>query len=51
METDVVNRHVALYVNEFTADLGDEGRKAVETLLGRAADAGLTPAVPVGRLG
>ncbi|HEY2949950.1 MAG TPA: 1,4-dihydroxy-6-naphthoate synthase [Micromonosporaceae bacterium] len=51
METDVVDRHIALYVNEFTADLGDEGRKAVETLLGRAADAGLTPPVPAGRLG
>jgi 1,4-dihydroxy-6-naphthoate synthase len=43
MEPDVVQRHIALYVNEFTEDLGDEGRTAVDTLLGRAAAAGLTP--------
>ncbi|GAA0793977.1 1,4-dihydroxy-6-naphthoate synthase [Spirilliplanes yamanashiensis] len=45
MEPDVVRRHIDLYVNEFTADLGPEGHKAVETLLGRAAAAGLTPTV------
>jgi 5,8-dihydroxy-2-naphthoate synthase len=33
MEPDVVDRHIALYVNEFTEDLGDEGRAAVEALL------------------
>jgi 1,4-dihydroxy-6-naphthoate synthase len=33
MEPDVVDRHIALYVNEFTLDLGDEGRAAVERLL------------------
>ncbi|MFC8850670.1 MULTISPECIES: 1,4-dihydroxy-6-naphthoate synthase [unclassified Micromonospora] len=43
MEPDVVDRHIALYVNEFTADLGDAGFAAVEALLGRAADAGLVP--------
>ncbi len=41
---DVVRQHIALYVNEFTADLGPEGRAAVDTLLGRAAGAGLVPA-------
>jgi 1,4-dihydroxy-6-naphthoate synthase len=49
MEPEVVDRHIALYVNDFTADLGDEGRRAVQTLLGRAADAGLTPPVPAAR--
>ena len=43
MEPDVADRHIALYVNEFTADLGDAGFAAVEALLGRAADAGLVP--------
>ncbi|MEU5939560.1 1,4-dihydroxy-6-naphthoate synthase [Micromonospora sp. NPDC047548] len=43
MEPDVVDRHIGLYVNEFTADLGDAGFAAVEALLGRAADAGLIP--------
>jgi 1,4-dihydroxy-6-naphthoate synthase len=37
MEPDVVEQHIALYVNEFTEDLGDEGRAAVDTLLDRAA--------------
>src|SRR5690606_10355208 len=46
MEPDVVDAHIGLYVNAFTADLGDEGYAAVNALLGRAAAAGLTPAVP-----
>jgi len=46
MEPDVVTRHIALYVNEFTEDLGDEGYAAIRTLLKRAADAGLVPPVP-----
>jgi 1,4-dihydroxy-6-naphthoate synthase len=33
---DVVDAHIALYVNEFTRDLGDEGRRAVDELLKRA---------------
>ncbi|BCB81130.1 1,4-dihydroxy-6-naphthoate synthase [Phytohabitans flavus] len=33
MEPDVVDQHIALYVNEFTEDLGNEGYKAVEALL------------------
>lgn len=43
MEPDVVDQHIALYVNEFTADLGEEGRAAIDALLGRAARAGLVP--------
>lgn len=43
---EVVEAHIALYVNEFTADLGVDGHAAVDTLLRRAAAAGLTPAVP-----
>ena len=46
LEPDVVDRHIALYVNEFTADLGAEGYAAMDALLGRAAAAGLTPPVP-----
>lgn len=45
METDVVDAHIGLYVNDFTADLGEEGYGAVNALLGRAAAAGLVPAV------
>ncbi|KXK61719.1 1,4-dihydroxy-6-naphthoate synthase [Micromonospora rosaria] len=43
MEPDVVDRHIGLYVNEFTADLGEAGHAAVAALLDRAADAGLVP--------
>ncbi len=43
MEPDVVNRHIDLYVNGFTEDLGAEGYSAVRALLTRAADAGLVP--------
>lgn len=46
MEPDVVTRHIDLYVNKFTEDLGVEGRAAVRELLVRSAEAGLTPPVP-----
>jgi 1,4-dihydroxy-6-naphthoate synthase len=42
MALDVVDQHIALYVNRFTADLGDEGYAAISGLLDRAAAAGLT---------
>jgi 1,4-dihydroxy-6-naphthoate synthase len=45
MDADVTARHIALYVNSFTENLGDEGYIAVNTLLQRAADAGLVPRV------
>ena len=45
MEPDVVRQHIGLYVNEFTLDLGEEGFAAADALLGRAAAAGITPAV------
>jgi 1,4-dihydroxy-6-naphthoate synthase len=47
MEPAVVDQHIAAYVNEFTENLGADGYAAVDVLLGRAAAAGLTPAVPV----
>jgi 1,4-dihydroxy-6-naphthoate synthase len=43
MSQDVVDAHIRLYVNDFTLDLGDEGRAAAQELLGRAAAAGLVP--------
>jgi 1,4-dihydroxy-6-naphthoate synthase len=43
MDPDVVDAHIGLYVNAFTADLGDEGYAAVEGLLSRAEAAGLLP--------
>jgi 1,4-dihydroxy-6-naphthoate synthase len=38
MEDDVMQRHINLYVNEFTRDLGTGGRKAIETLYREAVE-------------
>jgi 1,4-dihydroxy-6-naphthoate synthase len=46
MSPEVQRRHIDLYVNEFTRDLGDEGYAAAAALLDRAFAAGLTPAAP-----
>jgi 1,4-dihydroxy-6-naphthoate synthase len=43
MDDAVVDAHIGLYVNSFTADLGDEGYAAIDGLLGRAATLGLVP--------
>ena len=43
MDDTVTDQHIGLYVNEFTADLGETGYAAVRGLLERAADAGLVP--------
>ncbi|MGO4496835.1 1,4-dihydroxy-6-naphthoate synthase [Paenibacillus sp. 2RAB27] len=43
MDPQVAQQHIDLYVNEFTADLGDSGYGAVLTLLQRAAETGLVP--------
>lgn len=45
MAEDVMAQHIALYVNEFSVDLGDQGRRAIEVLFERAAAAGVI--VPV----
>lgn len=47
MEPDVVARHIELYVNAYTENLGADGYAAADALLRRAADAGLTPSAPV----
>lgn len=46
MEPEVVARHIDLYVNAFTEDLGDEGYAAADALLRRAGEAGLVPPMP-----
>jgi len=43
MSVDVAKAHIGLYVNSFTADLGDSGFDAVTSLLARAAGEGLVP--------
>ena len=34
LEDDIIERHISLFVNDFTISLGDEGRRAVERLTG-----------------
>ena len=43
---DVCDRHIALYVNDFTVDLGERGRAAVDAFLQRGRALGLLPAGP-----
>jgi 1,4-dihydroxy-6-naphthoate synthase len=43
MEPDVIRRHIDLYVNDFSLDLGADGEAAVAGLFDRARAAGLLP--------
>ena len=43
MSEDVMYRHIDLYVNEYSVDLGLEGRRAVEVLFERAKGVGVIP--------
>lgn len=44
MSPEVCAAHIGLYVNDFSADLGEEGIRAITCLLQRAEGAGLIPA-------
>ncbi len=44
MDEEVMYRHIDLYVNQFSVDLGREGRGAVEALFAKAAASGIIPA-------
>ncbi len=50
LDPAVADQHIGLYVNEFTADLGEAGYAAVRGLLTRAAAEGLVPAIAPGAL-
>lgn len=41
MEESVMRQHIELYVNDYTIDLGLEGRHAINTLFTKAKEAGL----------
>jgi 1,4-dihydroxy-6-naphthoate synthase len=43
MNDDVMFKHIDLYVNDYSLDVGDEGRRAVDTLFSRAHAAGVIP--------
>ncbi|HXG86841.1 MAG TPA: 1,4-dihydroxy-6-naphthoate synthase [Vicinamibacterales bacterium] len=43
MSDDVMSRHIDLYVNDYSIDLGSGGRRAVELLFERAQATGIIP--------
>jgi 1,4-dihydroxy-6-naphthoate synthase len=43
MDDEVTRRHIDLYVNRFSADVGAEGERAIEELFARARAAGIIP--------
>ena len=45
MSEEVMYRHIDLYVNDYSVDLGPEGRRAVELLFDRARSNGIVPPV------
>lgn len=48
LDTERARTFVKMYVNELTLDMGEEGRRALETLFARGAEAGLI--APVGSI-
>jgi 1,4-dihydroxy-6-naphthoate synthase len=48
MGADLADRFIGMYVNEWTLDYGETGRRAISELLRRGAEAGLVP--PVGNI-
>ena len=47
LDDRVIDQHINLYVNGFTASLGSEGEQAVRELFGNAHRVGLIPLLPV----
>ena len=43
MSEEVMYKHIDLYVNQFSVDLGREGRRAIELMFTRAQTAGIVP--------
>jgi 1,4-dihydroxy-6-naphthoate synthase len=47
MSDDVMYKHIDLYVNDYSIDLGLEGRRAVEVLFAEGAESGIIPPVDI----
>ena len=45
MEEAVMYKHIELYVNKYSIDLGEEGRKAIDILFNMAQDKGIIPPI------
>jgi 1,4-dihydroxy-6-naphthoate synthase len=46
MEQEVMESHINLYVNEYTRNLGEKGKAAVEKLYSEAVNKGIIPELP-----
>jgi 1,4-dihydroxy-6-naphthoate synthase len=46
MDRDVMNNHIKLFVNEFTSELGQEGRRAIIKLYEIAQEEKVIPEMP-----
>ncbi|RLD59421.1 MAG: 1,4-dihydroxy-6-naphthoate synthase [Bacteroidetes bacterium] len=45
MERDVMNKHINLYVNKFSINLGDEGKKSINELFSKAQELNIVPKI------
>ena len=46
MDSDVMNNHIKLFVNDFTLSLGNTGRKAIDFLFRTSVETGVIPPLP-----
>ncbi len=46
MDEEVMYKHIKLYVNDFSLDLGDKGKKAIKRLYETASDLNVIPEMP-----
>jgi 1,4-dihydroxy-6-naphthoate synthase len=46
LKDEVIKQHINLYVNEFTRDLGDKGKRAITTLYNKAKEEKIIDSVP-----
>lgn len=45
MSEEVMYKHIELYVNKYSVDLGEEGRKAIQLMFNTALQKGIIPAI------
>jgi len=48
MSEEVMYKHIGLYVNQYSVDLGEEGRKAIQLLFDTALEKGIIPEIKEG---
>jgi 1,4-dihydroxy-6-naphthoate synthase len=50
MDEAVMRKHIELYVNEYTEELGSAGEQAIRVLFRKAQEAGLIPGLDMARI-